>query len=305
MEELLSNVSDRHYLISVEEISLLKEIFNRTERESWAYFAPFLACYSLPPKRPLYLTKSSEFFCLFQYSRRANIERIDLVIPPSMLTTEVKIYLLKMKDLLQQKDMRILWIDSSDVCALKDLFGRNIQIQEKEDEYIYDPKIVFDLSGKGYKDARKKINNIANRNPVFFELEKDDVSAAVDVLDKWRSVQGKKNNFLFDWGYTRAALNAVGQFNSSDLQSWGLEVDKKLVGFSMAGPINNKTACFFVAKTLMGVKGASEYLRWRTFEKLQDYDFVNDASDLGIEGLRQYKRKLRPYKMKTVYTATI
>ena len=171
MEELLSNVSDRHYLISVEEISLLKEIFNRTERESWAYFAPFLACYSLPPKRPLYLTKSSDFFCLFQYSRRANIERIDLVIPPSMLTTEVKIYLLKMKDLLQQKDMRILWIDSSDVCALKDLFGRNIQIQEKEDEYIYDPKVVFELSGKRYKDARKRINNISKKDPVFFELE--------------------------------------------------------------------------------------------------------------------------------------
>lgn len=305
MKELLSNVSDRHYLISVADISLLKEIFNRTGRDSWAYFAPFLACYSLPPKRPLYLTKNSDFYCLFQYSERVYAERFDLVIPPSMLTDEVKRYLLKTKDLLQQPNMRILWVDSSDINTLKELFGEDIEIQKKEDEYIYDPKIVFDLSGKGYKDARKKINNIANRNPVFFELEKDDVSAAVDVLDKWRSVQGKKNNFLFDWGYTRAALNAVGQFNSSDLQSWGLEVDKKLVGFSMAGPIDQNTACFFVAKTLMGIKGVSEYLRWRTFEMLQNYDFVNDASDLGLQGLRQYKRKLRPYKMKTVYTATI
>jgi len=32
---------------------------------------------------------------------------------------------------------------------------------------------------------------------------------------------------------------------------------------------------------------------------------VNDASDLGIEGLKQYKRKFRPDKMRTVYTATI
>ncbi len=305
MKALLRDISDTNHLISVEDITLLKEIFNQPKRDSWAYFAPFLACYSLPPKRPLYLIKNRDFFCLFQYSERINTERVDLVIPPSMLTVEVKEYLLKIKDFLRQPDMRILWIDPSDITTLKELFGEDIEIQEKENEYIYDPKTVFDLSGKRYKDARKRINNIAKRNPIFFELEKDDISAALDVLDKWRFVQGKKNKFLFDWGYTRAALNAVGQFNNRDVQSWGLEVDKKLVGFSMAGPINQNMACFFVAKTLLGVKGVSEYLRWRTFGMLQNYDFVNDASDLGIEGLKQYKRKLRPYKMMNVYTATI
>ena len=292
-------------MISVADTTLLKDIFSQTGRDSWAYFAPFLACYSLPPKRPLYLTEKHDFFCLFQYSRRINSERIDLVIPPSMLTREVKTYLLKTKDFLQQANMRILWVDSSDINTLKELFGEGIEIQEKENEYIYDPKEVFCLSGKKYKDIRKKINNIANREPVFFELEEDDVSAALDVLDKWRSVQGRKNKFLFDWGYTRVALNSVGQFDNADVKSWGLELDKNLVGFSMAGPINQNTARFFIAKTLMGIKGVSEYMRWRTFEMLQNYDFVNDASDLGIDGLRQYKRKLRPYKMRTVYTATI
>ena len=305
MKELLSNVSDQNYLISVTDIPLLKEIFNEAGRDSWAYFAPFLACYSLPPKRPLYLTKNNGVFCLFQYSGRVNAERIDLVIPPSKLTIEVKRYLLKIKDFMHQTEMRILWIDSSDVCTITDLFGRNIKIQKREDEYIYDPKVVFELPGKRYKDVRKRINKMAKNNPVFFELEKDDVSAALDVLDKWRSVQGKRNKFLFDWGYTRAALNAVGLFDTDDVKSWGLEVDRQLVGFSMAGPINQKTACFFVAKTLVGLKGVSEYLRWKTFETLQGYDFVNDASDLGIEGLKQYKRKFRPDKMRTVYTATI
>mgnify|MGYP001174563070 FL=1 len=292
-------------MISVADTTLLKDIFSQTGRDSWAYFAPFLACYSLPPKRPLYLTEKHDVFCLFQYSGRINSERIDLVIPPSTLTREVKAYLLKTKDLLQQVNMRILWVDSSDINTLNELFGEDIEIQKKENEYIYDPKDVFCLAGKKYKDIRKKINNISNRKPVFFELEEDDVPAALDVLDKWRSVQGRKNKFLFDWGYTRVALNAVGQFDNTDVRSWGLELDKKLVGFSMAGPINQNTACFFVAKTLMGIKGVSEYLRWRTFEMLQNYDFVNDASDLGIDGLRQYKRKLRPYKMRTVYTATI
>ena len=38
---------------------------------------------------------------------------------------------------------------------------------------------------------------------------------------------------------------------------------------------------------------------------LRDYRLVNDASDLNIDGLRQYKRKFRPLAMNSVYTATI
>ena len=108
-------------MISVADTTLLKDIFSQTGRDSWAYFAPFLACYSLPPKRALYLTEKHDLFCLFQYSGRINSERIDLVIPPSTLTREVKAYLLKTKDLLQQVNMRILWVDSSDINTLNDL----------------------------------------------------------------------------------------------------------------------------------------------------------------------------------------
>ena len=69
---------------------------------------------------------------------------------------------------MHQTEMRILWIDSSDVCTITDLFGRNIKIQKREDEYIYDPKVVFELPGKRYKDVRKRINKMAKNNPVFF-----------------------------------------------------------------------------------------------------------------------------------------
>jgi hypothetical protein len=62
-------------------------------------------------------------------------------------------------------------------------------------------------------------------------------------------------------------------------------------------------ASFFIAKTDPNVYGLSEYLRWKVMGELRDYDRVNDAGDLGLPGLRQYKRKLRPVEEVMVYKA--
>ena len=259
----------------------------------------------MPPGRPLYLTRKGDSFFLFQHITGKNSNRIDLVIPPSILTSETNTYLSRIKDSLDQSEMRILWVDSSDVLDLRNIYGDDINIKKRENEYLYDPNVVFGLEGGMFRDIRKKINRVTQKNPIFFQMEKYDVPAALEVLGKWRSVQGRKNKFLLDWGYTRAALNSIGDFDTEDLMAWGLEIEKKMVGFSMAGPINQNTACFFVAKTVIGIDGLSEYLRWKTFGMLGNYKLVNDASDLNIDGLRQYKRKFRPLTMNSVYTATI
>jgi hypothetical protein len=72
----------------------------------------------------------------------------------------------------------------------------------------------------------------------------------------------------------------------------------------MVGPIDECTASFFVAKSDTRIKGLSEFLRWRICGELQDYSFINDAGDLGLSGLRQYKTKLRPIRRNLVYSAT-
>ena len=51
--------------------------------------------------------------------------------------------------------MRILWVDSSDVSHLRNIFGDNIHIEERGKEYLYDPNRVFDLEGGVFKDIRK------------------------------------------------------------------------------------------------------------------------------------------------------
>ena len=97
----------------------------------------------------------------------------------------------------------------------------------------------------------------------------------------------------------------LGRFSSEDLYSWVIEVKGEISGIAMAGPINHESACFFVAKSDTGIFGLSEYLRWKVYGELRDFSRVNDAGDLGIKGLRQYKQKFRPLQLDRVYTASL
>ena len=69
--------------------------------------------------------------------------------------------------------------------------------------------------------------------------------------------------------------------------------------------ISKNVANFFVIKTDIDVPGLSLYLRWRVLKELRSFLVVNDASDLGIKGLKQHKMKLRPCEFNTTYTLAI
>ena len=159
---------------------------------------------------------------------------------------------------------------------------------------IYSPRLVFELKGSKYKDLRKKINRLERLEPVFRELETSDLPSAMKLLKDWRRTQGRKRDFLLDWGYTRSALDRQFYMNKSDITSWCVEIDGELEGFAMAGPISEDTACFFIVKTNVDITGLSEYLRWKVCERFQEFKYLNDAGDLNLPGLRQHKMKMRP-----------
>ena len=108
-----------------------------------------------------------------------------------------------------------------------------------------------------------------------------------------------------DWGYTRSALNEFHRFSAENLYGWCVKIQGKVEAFALAGPMTDDTANFFVAKTNPEVSGLSEYLRWKVLGELRAFTYVNDAGDLGIDGLRQHKMKMRPTDLKKTFTATL
>ena len=258
---------------------------------------PFIVSYNLPPRRRLEFIEENSTLFVYQVSGSGTGDskcRVDLFAPPCALSEAALDRVIHVAKSNFQTDIRILWVDEYDLRRLELLYGPEMESTLRDEEYIYSPHLVFELKGSKFKDLRKKINRLERLNPVFREFETDDIPAALRLLKDWRRKQGRKRDFLLDWGYTRSALDKQFYMKKSDIRSWCVEIEGKLEGFAMAGPIAEDVACFFILKTNVDIDGLSEYLRWKVCGEFREFKYLNDAGDLNLPGLRQHKMKMRP-----------
>ena len=301
----LRRLLERAHIVDVEDCEAIQEIFQRHKKKMWIHFAPFLISYNLPPARSIHMIDIEGSLVLMQVSIRNGIARSDLLCTPVPYTDKITHWLTRLPDILGQEDIRILWVDEDEVQKLRSQFGEKLTYGDKGPEYIYEPEKVWRMDGHTFRDIRKRVRRLEKTFPDFMDLSLEHISECQELLRKWRSLQGRKNHFLLDWGYTRAALNKFHRFSAESLYGWCVKIKGKVEAFALAGPMTDDTANFFVAKTNPEVPGLSEYLRWKVLGELRAFTYVNDAGDLGIEGLRQHKMKMRPTELRKTFTATL
>ena len=236
----------------------LRKAFATAGKTAWCYYAPFLCCFSLPPKREVYVERRENAFCILV--RRG--DRVDMVMPPLPFSNRVLRDIVRdLECINRERPTRILWVDESDARRLQ---RDGFELRHKDTEYLYDPEQVVRASGRQYRDLRKRLNRFGGKYDFGFRsMHHKDIPACHDLLIHWRKQQGRKRPFLLDWGYTKAALDRYGMWSPEDLQGWCLEIGDRLVGFAMAGAIQRNLANFFVAKADPGIYGASEMLRYK------------------------------------------
>jgi hypothetical protein len=282
----------------------LQGIFASALKSAWCYYAPFLCCFSLPPAREVFVAEHDGALWL-PVRRVARNGRVwfDLVIPPIPLSVEPLVAVLsEMRAVNRGRCPRILWLDEADRRRLP---PDRLEVRIKSSEYLYDPSKVVAAVGRPYRDLRKKLRRFREEaDPHFREMTPGDVPACQALLRYWRKRQGRKRDFLLDWGYTRSALSMYGHWRSKEAQGFCVEVEGRIAAFAIAGRMHAGLANFFIAKTNPDVRGLSEYLRTEVYRALVDYDLVNDAGDLGLPGLRQHKQKFRPVARIPVYSAS-
>lgn len=298
-DEPTADLPDGFREIAVEDTPGLFDLFDRHDKRSWCCYAPFLTCYHTPPgRRVLIGERGGATVLLSRTDRKRTV--YNLVVPPVPFDADVLINVAGELTNLTGMTPRVQWCDALDADLARDA---NYLSQEKEREYIYDPGRIASLEGSDYKELRKRIRRAEKRyRPDFRPMTQEDVADAHAMLEDWRRLQGKKHDFLLDWGYTRAALDRFGDWSVQDLSAWCVRSDGALSAFAMAGRMASDQACFFVAKSDPRQPGLSDCLRHRVYEALSDYRFVNDAGDLGLPGLRQHKRRFRPVRLVPVYT---
>ena len=286
--------------ISPAHAGLLRTAFVACHKKAWCYFVPFLCAFSLPPNRVVrVLTHGKSIFLLLERP-----DGIDFLCPPAPFDKDAFDDVLnKVLAFNGERSTRILWVDANDASLLD---ASQFEFKEKDEEYIYDPSLIANAKGRAFKDVRKRVHRFEREHRSQFRpLLVEDVEACQELLKYWRKRQGRKHPFLLDWGYTKAALDAFDRWSSEFLNGWCLEVDGQVKAFALVGEMLPQMAHFFVAKTDPDVWGLSEYFRWQVYQTLLHYRWVNDAGDLGLEGLRQFKMKFRPVDRLQVFSAEI
>lgn len=276
----------------------LRDVFLNADKRAWCYFPPFLCAFSLAPNRIVRVGEMAG--CAWLFVQRPT--GTDLLVPPIPFDADVLNRVVQKLSAQQRGRLpRILWIDA---CDAQLLAPQRFALRDKDAEYIYDPAQIASLKGSLFRDVRKRVRRFErNHLSRFRALNARDIPHCIALLKHWRRRQGRRHPFLLDWGYTQAALNQFHHWSREMLRGWCVELDGQVQAFALTGDMQPDLAHFFVAKANPDFPDLSYFLRWRVYGALSAYRRVNDAGDLGLSGLRQFKQKFRPVEQWRVFSA--
>lgn len=195
---------------------------------------------------------------------------------------------------LGEEELLFCYMRAQDIDFLNQVFPGRFQITERkcDHEYLYDRKEQQELKGKGFIAARKYIHRLeAGYKLEWKPLQPSNLTDAVSVVREWRG-HSEGVDGLMD-----KTASATLMEHWDELEASGIIVFVNgIPGAVMAGyPIGRNMFDISLAKQNCFVPGLAEYTRHAFFSFLPgDYTLANGEEDLGIEGLRLMKQRMRP-----------
>lgn len=165
-------------------------------------------------------------------------------------------------------------------------------------DYMYDISQHLQLYGSPYAPIRRKLNAFNKHYQGELKtVPPEKYPQLWNVFDIWEQ---DKN----DTDKERAALEKALMFiDQLEITIDGLYVDNSLIGYAITESITTDTLLIHFFKALHTYKGSSEYLFYQLAKKYQsNHTTINFEQDLGINGLKQFKRNLQPSEIRPVYT---
>ncbi|DAB28310.1 MAG: hypothetical protein A2513_08820 [Sulfurimonas sp. RIFOXYD12_FULL_33_39] len=293
--------------LHVDDLATFKKYTHAADKASWIYYFPFLYFWSLSNSRELLIGEQNSSIKLFLL-RTLNGEKkpdFEMFIPPLPFNETVLDNSLNALYRYNKKQKaKILWVDRDDLIKIKSSKKfDDILFKLRDREYIYNPKIYNDLSGQKLRNIRRAVAKIDTlENVEILEYSNKDKKECLELLDEWSIRQSSKYNNL-DNRYTKMCLEYAHLFDKKDLLGLVFKIDSKIKSFHFAGEITKNIGSLFVIKSDHNINGLHIYMEYLMIIKMQNFNFLNAASDMGHTGLKHNKQILRPAKMLNMYKA--
>lgn len=181
-----------------------------------------------------------------------------------------------------------------------------ISFQEERSDYVYE--IAEYLNLEGGKNARKRrdlnkmkseFNNIRIETIRDFQAEKKTI---LKVMDKW--CEGYDCNKCM-YGCERKIIERILNADFiNKLYGSIMYIEDRAEMFAIAQVIGD-TCYLYFKKSAGRIAGAFYYFEYAFLQPIKNLKYVNFEEDLGLPGLREYKRRRHPVKMIDKYDIQI
>jgi hypothetical protein len=169
-----------------------------------------------------------------------------------------------------------------------------ITSMRKDFEYIYSAKQLARLEGHLLKPKRNQINYFTKHNVWnYTPITKDNLEQVKHFNALWDTTKTDSEISLEKENI--AIKEAFTYFFELHLQGILLQIEDKIVAFSIGFPLNNDTFLVLFEKADRTCKGAYTMVnKLFSNEISKKYTYINRAEDAGVEGLRKAKLSYLP-----------
>lgn len=181
-----------------------------------------------------------------------------------------------------------------------------VSFQEERSDYVYEIAGYLDLEGG--KNARKR----RDLNKIKSEYDDIRVETIQDFQAEKETVLGIMEKWCEGYDCTKCMYGCekkiIERILNSDLTNmlYGsiMYIENRAEMFAIAQVIGD-TCYLYFKKSVGRIQGAFYYFEYEFLQPLKNLRYVNFEEDLGLPGLREYKRRRHPVKMIDKYDIQI
>ena len=212
-----------------------------------------------------------------------------------------------LRELKEQVGTVILYnLDKDKLEFIKGIF-KNAKFLAKDVEqydYLYETNDFLNLSGKKARHKRENYNKFINGYDFEYkELTKDNFKDCFSVLTSWCTTKSCIN---CEYACEHAVLHYISRHYDSLPVKGGIMYENDLPIAFFIGEIVGNCLMGYHQKTLHGYTGIGYAIYIEALKNgFSECKYFNLGPDIGIEGLRQFKRQFKPYTLVEKYIMEI
>lgn len=188
--------------------------------------------------------------------------------------------------------------------VLRNCGGLRSEAEPDNFDYVYRAEDLIQLKGKKYDGKRNRIRKFERSHPFrYLRLAPELINSCRRLFEEWFA--GKANEDPAIHAEKEAILEALAGFEVLGLSGGAIEVERKIVAFSMGEELTHDTAVIHIEIADPEFPGLAQLIN-REFVRNEwsSFEFINREQDVGIAGLRRAKLSYYPHHLVKKYTIT-